>query len=235
MVGIDKAVVSRLVVSGQRFEILVDPDKALEFRKGGKADMSEILALPEVFRDVRNTDRIGNEELQKVFGTTDVFKIAERIVRQGDLQLTTEQKRVMVEQKKNQIANMISKRGINPQTNTPHPPQRILGVMDKAGINIDPLVEAELQVDMVVKKIKALIPISFQKVTIEMKIPPEYAGKAYSVLKSFGEMKNEKWLGDGSLQVNVQILAGMQDDVFQKISGLTHGNFTSKIVNRAEL
>jgi ribosome maturation protein SDO1 len=163
------------------------------------------------------------------------MKIAQKIIREGELQLTTEQRRAMVEQRKNQIANIIAKKGINPQTNTPHPPQRILNAMDKAGVNIDPFVDAEMQVDKVLKEIKALIPIKFQKVTLQLKIPPQFAGKTYTVLKTSGSILNEQWLNDGSLQVSMEILAGIQDDLFQKLASLTHGQFESKIIKREDV
>jgi ribosome maturation protein SDO1 len=235
VVSLDKAVIARLQHSGQRFEILVDPNKALEFKRGMKMSISDILAYPAIYKDARSTDMVAEQDLQKNFGTTDVFKIAEKIIREGELQLTTEQRRNMVEQKKNQIANFISKKGINPQTNAPNPPQRILNAMDKAGINVDPFVDAELQVNKILKGIKAILPIKFQKVTFQVKIPPQFAGRVYSVLKTSGSITSEQWLNDGSLSVSIEILGGMQEELFQKISSLTHGSFESKVVKREDV
>jgi ribosome maturation protein SDO1 len=219
----------------QRFEILVDPDKALEVKKRVKVNLEDLLAYPAVYKDSRKGEVVSEQDLQKVFGTTDIMKIAERIIKEGELQLTTEQRRRMVEQKKIQIANIISKRGINPQTNTPHPPQRIINAMEQVGVNIDPFLDAELQVDKVLKSIKTILPIKFQKVTIEIKIPPQFSGSAYSVLKGVGSVVGEEWRGDGSLLVRVEILAGMQDELFQKLASLTHGNFESKILKREDV
>jgi len=197
--------------------------------------MDEIMAYPAVYRDVRNTEMVSEQDLQKTFGTNDISKIAEKIIKEGELQLTTDQRRQMVEQKRIQVANVISKRGINPQTNTPHPPQRIMNAMDQAGVSVDPFIDAELQVDKALKSIKAILPIKFQKVTLQIKIPPQFSGSAYSVLKVAGTISNEQWLGDGSLQVNVEVLAGIQDELFQKLSSLTHGSFESKVVKREDL
>lgn len=234
-IGVDKAVISRIFISGQRFELLVDPEKALQFKKGAKVDLDEIIAYPGVYHDVRNTERVPEHDLQKIFGTTDIIKIAGKIIKEGELQLTTEQRRQMVEQRRNQIANIISKKGINPQTNTPHPLQRILNAMEKSGVNIDPFTDAEQQIDKVLKEIKIIIPIKFQKTVLQIKIPAEYAGKGYSTLKRCGTILSEQWLNDGSLRVDLEILAGMQDEVFQNISGLTRGDFESKIVKKVDI
>lgn len=235
VVSLDKAVIARLQYSGQKFEILVDPEKALDFKKGMKISMNEILAYPAIYHDARTTDMISDQDLQKIFGTADVFQIAEKIIKKGELQLTTEQRKEMVEQKKNQIVSLIVKRSINPQTNTPHTPQRILSAIEKSGVNIEPFTDAELQLEKTLEKIKSIIPLKFQRVTLAMTIPTQYAGKSHLILKSFGTILNEKWLNDGSLQVNLQILAGMQNELFNKISSLTHGDFQSQIIKREDM
>lgn len=234
-VDVDKAVVCRLKYSGRKFEILVDSKAALEFKKGKKVDLNDILAYPAVYKDVSSTDVVPQTDLQKAFGTVDVFKVAERILREGELHLTTEQRKEMVEQKQSQIAEIISKRGINPQTNTPHPPQRIITAMEKAGVRIDPFADAELQVDGVVKALKASIPISFQKVVIAIRVQPQYAGRVYPILKNIGTIKKEQWLNDGSLQVEVEVLAGMQQELYDKLANLTHGDFESKVVSKINI
>ncbi len=235
VVDVDKAVVCRLRKAGQKFEILVDPKKALEFKKGSTIDLNDVLAYPEIYKDVSSTDVVADSALQKVFGTTDVFKIAERIIKEGELQLTTEQRRELLEQKRAQIAEIISKRGVNPQTNTPHPPQRIIAAMDKAGVKIDPFKDAELQVDEITKALRTLIPISFQKVTIAIRVQPQYAGRVYPILKKIGTVKKEQWLNDGSLQVQIEVLAGLQQELYDKIAGITHGNFESKVISRIDI
>ena len=227
--------VARLQHSGQRFEILVDPQKALSFKMGTNIAMEDILAYPAVYKDARSTDTVPEGDLQKAFGTTDIFKIAEKIIKEGELQFTTEQRRQMVEQKKIQIVSIISRKGINPQTNAPHPPQRIMNAMDEAGINVDPFVNAELQIDKILKELKKILPIKFQKVVLQIKIPAQFSGNAYAVVKGAGTVQSEQWLNDGSLQLAVEILAGIQDDLFQKLSSLTHGNFESKVVKKEDI
>jgi ribosome maturation protein SDO1 len=233
-VSLEKAVTAKYSSGGQKFEILVDADKSLELKKGKPINIIDVLAYPAVYKDVRTSEIVPTTDLQKVFGTTDIYKIAEKIIKEGEVQLTTEQRRNMVEQKKNQIASIIAKRGINPQTNTPHPVQRILTAMDQKSVSVDPFTDAELQIDKVVNVIKVLLPIKFQKVTIEVKIPMQYSGKIHSVLKESGTIRQEQWLSD-SLKLNMEILAGLQDDLTQKIAGLTHGDFELKVIKREDV
>ncbi|MBI2545207.1 MAG: ribosome assembly factor SBDS [Candidatus Aenigmarchaeota archaeon] len=233
-VSIEKAVISRLTVSGQKFEILVDPSKATDWKSGKAVAIEDVLAYPVIYKDVKASESAADSELQRAFGTTNPNAIAGEILKKGEIQITTEQRREMVEQKRAQIASLISRRGINPQTNTPHPEQRILNAMQQGGINIDPFMDTEAQLDRVVESIKRFIPIKFQNVVVQVKIPPQFAGKSFSMIKASGKLMGEQWLGDGSLQAEIQILAGALDEFIQKMSNLTHGNFESKVIKRED-
>lgn len=235
MVDIDKAVVSRLKKSGKKFEILVDPEKALDFKGKKGVNIEDVLAYPGIYHDVRRGNAIPESELQMIFGTTNTYEIARKIITEGELQFTTEQRRKFVENKKKEIADIISRRGINPQTNTPHPPQRILNAIEKSGVNIDPLIDAEMQVNGVVESIKSLLPIKFQRVVIRITIPSQFSGKTYPILKRMIGKFNEQWLNDGSLQVTLDIPAGIQDNVFKKIGDVTKGNFKSETIKKVDL
>ena len=234
-VEIDKAVTCKLKRAGQKFEILCDPKKALEFRRGADINMNDILAYPSIYKDVSSAEIVPDNDLQKAFGTTDPLKIAEKIITNGELQLTTEQRKEMLEEKKKRIIDIISKRGINPQTNMPHPPQRILNAMEGVGVKVDPFKDAELQVDGIVKALKTLIPITFQKVTIAIRVQSQYAGRVYSILKNVGTILKEKWMDDGSLQIEIEVLGGMQQELFDKMANLTSGNYESKILKRIDI
>jgi ribosome maturation protein SDO1 len=235
MISVDKAVVARLKSKGANFEILVDPRKAFEMKKGANINIQDVLAYPAIYKDARKGEVVREEDLQKTFGTTDVYKIAEEIIKKGEFSLTTEQKRELIEEKKNQIATLISKRAINPQTNTPHPPQRILNAMEKVGVNVDPFLDAEVQIEKVLKAIRTLLPIKFEKILLQLKIPPQFIGKAYSIITKAGEVKSEQYLGDGSLQVQIEIFSGVEDEFFRKIAEITKGNYESKVLKKVEV
>ena len=75
---------------------------------------------------------------------------ASEIITKGEVQLTTEQRRKLAEDKKLQIANTISRQGLDPKTKLPHPVSRILNAMKEAKVNIDPFKSAKDQVSGIV-------------------------------------------------------------------------------------
>ncbi|MEM5877836.1 MAG: ribosome assembly factor SBDS [Candidatus Aenigmatarchaeota archaeon] len=235
MVSVDEAVICRLKKAGIIFEILVDPYKADDMKKGKQVDLDEAVAVLSVFRDARKGDAISTEELQKGFGSTNIKDIIKKIIVEGEIQLTTEQRRKMIDEKKTQIAELIARQAINPQTNLPHPANRIINAMDQAGVHVDPFADAESQIDKVIKSIKSLLPIKLQRVVIQITIPAQFSGRAYAAVKKLVPEFEEKWLGDGSLQIVANIPAGLQIDLLKHVGDMTHGNFKSDILRREDV
>ncbi|RLI98659.1 MAG: ribosome assembly factor SBDS [Candidatus Aenigmatarchaeota archaeon] len=231
MVSLDNAVVARLTRSGETFEIMVDSEKAFEFKKGKDYSMENILAANEIFKDAKKGERASSSELEKEFGTTEVFEVAKRIIRDGEVQLTTEQRRKHVEEKKLQIASIISKQGVNPKTKLPHPQQRILNAMEEAHVSVDPFKPADEQVKRVLEAIREIIPISFETIEIAIRVSMEHAGKVSSVMHSIMPVKKEEWKSDSWMAV-VEIPAGMQNEIYEKINNMTAGTAEVKVISR---
>ncbi|MCK4497467.1 MAG: ribosome assembly factor SBDS [Candidatus Aenigmarchaeota archaeon] len=231
MVSVEDAVIARVTRNHDHFEILVDPDEALKFKKGEDISIDSILAVRDVFKDARKGERVPEDDLEKAFKTTDINKIAAQIVKDGDIQLTTEQRRRFVEEKKKRIADIISKQGVNPQTKLPHPVQRILNAMDEARVAIDPFRSAEEQVKNVVSSLQGILPISIERIEIVLRIPIQYAGKASSVVRNLAPVKKEEWKSDAWIAV-IEIPAGMQASIYSKLNELTSGQVEIKVVKR---
>ncbi len=223
-VSVDKAVIARYEKFGKKFEILVDPEKAISAKSGKSVAVEEIVAVNEIYEDAKKGMRASKEDLHRVFGTDNFVDIAKIIISRGDVQITAEQKRKMLEEKKRQVATLISKHGINPQTNTPHPIERILNAMERARVTIDLYKSAEEQVNEVLPAIQRVLPIRLEKITLKIKIPPAHSAKCYGVIRKLGTVKREEWLGDGSLYVLIEIPAGMQPEVYERLSALTRGD-----------
>jgi ribosome maturation protein SDO1 len=232
MISLEKAVIAKLAKGNEKFEILVDPVKAMDLRTGKEIPLEELIASEEIFEDVGKGTRAPSEKINKAFGTNDLSTIAKKIVKDGEVQITTEQRKQMLEDKTKAIANLISKRGINPQNGMPHPADRILRVMEQAKVRVDINKRVEEQVETILEAIQKVIPIKFEKVQIAIKIPPEYSGRAGSVVRSLGTLLKEEWANDGSYVGLLEIPAGMQPEVYDRLNNLTHGQVEVKVIKK---
>lgn len=231
MVSVDEAVIARIKKEGVDFEILVDPEKALEFKKGKPYAIENILAANIVFKDSKKGERASSEELKKGFKTTDTLKIAETIIREGIVQLTTDQRRKLTEEKRVEIAAIISRQGVDPKTHNPHPQQRILNAMAEARVDIDPFKSAKDQIKEIIEEIQPIIPISFEKVTVAIRVPADQAGRVGHAIRELATIESEEWKSDHWF-IQVTISAGLQTQLYDKINSLTQGRAETKIVKR---
>jgi ribosome maturation protein SDO1 len=230
MVALDESIIARLKTHGKTFEVFVEPEGALALKRGEDVKLENILAVEDVFIDAKNGDRPAEQDVISAFGTTDAIKIAEKIIREGELHLTTEQKKKMQEEKKRRVINFIAQNAINPQTKAPHPPARIEAAMDEAGVHIDPMKEVDEMVDIAMKAIRPIIPIRFEEVKIAIKLPAEYAAKAYGSVAGFGNLTKQEWQNDGSWIGVISIPAGRQDELYSLLNRLTKGCAETKFL-----
>lgn len=231
MTQIDKAVIARLKTGGQTFEILVDCDKAIDFR-AGKCGLDDALVTNDIFKDVKQGEKAPENEMKKLFKTEDKRKIAEEIIKKGEIQLTIEHRNKLREEKRKKIIEIIHRNAIDSKTGIPHPAQRIELAMDQARVHIDEFKKAEEQVQDILEKLRPIIPIRFEVWEIAIKIPAKYAAQSYRVLKSYGTMKKDEWQNDGSLVAVIEIPAGMSEEFENELNKLTKGENETKILNK---
>ncbi|NYZ60660.1 ribosome assembly factor SBDS [Candidatus Micrarchaeota archaeon] len=231
MVSLDKAIIASYDREGEHFELFLDPDNAYLYLEGSKKDLKNILVVDEVFEDAKKGERHKAEAIKKAFGTTDIFEILKIMLEKGEVQLTTEQKRKKLEETRKKILAIICMEAIDARTKAPIPIQRLENALEQVRIHIDPFKDPKEQVPGIVKLLLPLIPIKFEKVNIAVKVPAAHAHRCYGTLKSYG-IKKEQWLGDGSLVVMLEIPAGMQGELFDKLNKLTAGQIETKIIDR---
>ena len=233
MVNIDETIIARLESYGEKFEILVDPDLAADFRNPDnekEINIEDILAVEEIFKDSKKGDKASDESMKKVFDTTDVLEVAEQILKKGNIQITSEQRRKMQEDKRKQVISTIAREGINPQNGLPHPATRIENAMNEAKVKIDPFKSVDEQVQIALKAIKVLIPIKFEKVRVAVRLPNTATGQAYSAIRPFGKIITEEWQDDGSWIAIVEMSGGLQDDFNHKMASISGGEAETKVI-----
>lgn len=211
------------------FEIVIDPEKAIAARHG-KADIREAVRVPKVFSDAKKGMLASEQRMQAVFGTAEPLEVARQIINDGDIQVTAEYRAQLREQKRRQVIEFVRRNGVDPRTHTPHPAARIEAAMDEAKVRIDEFKPADAQVHDVIKALRPILPIKFETKEIELVIPAQYASKAYSVIKQFGKLLADQWQNDGSWKGTLEIPGGLEQELYDKLNALTHGEVIAKVL-----
>jgi len=226
----EKYTIARLTKDNEHFEILVKPQKALGYRTGKIARITEVLAAETIFADANKGTKVSEEQMRKAFETTDPLKIADAILKKGTLQLTTEQRRKMIEDKRKQIIDFISRQAVDPKTNLPHPPLRIENAMEQIRYPIDPHKPGEEQARDIVKLLRPILPLKIEQISLSVHLPAEYSARAYGPIKNFGTIKQEEWRADGSWHGILEMPAGAYASFLNKLGEITKGSGEAKII-----
>ena len=226
----DKVTVVRYSFSGDKFELLVKPDPAFDYKLGKISDISKILVSDEIYTDSNKGNRATNEKLNQVFKTQDSMKIAEIIMKKGELNLTTEQRKKMTSEKRKQLVTFIAKTYVDPRSHLPHPPLRIEQAMDDGRVTVDPFKNADEQVKDVVEKLRPIIPLKSENLILEISVPAQFVAQSYTVLKSTGTLKKEDWQTNGSLKAILEIPAAARPHVIDRLGSITKGTATVEVV-----
>lgn len=224
-----KTVIAKYSVHGEEFEIFIDSELAYEYITGKRTDPMSVLTVEEIFKDANKGERTSEDKLKKAFQTTEMPKIIEKILKNGNVPITTEQRNKLLEEKRKQIIQIIARNAIDPRTSAPHPAQRIENAMEQAKVTIEPFKNAQEQIEPILKKINMIIPIKFAVAKMEVTIPAESANKCYGLLKQYG-LKSETWLPNGALSAIIEFPAGLQAEFMDKLNSFTHGSATAKII-----
>jgi ribosome maturation protein SDO1 len=216
--------IARLKKGGETFEVILDDiDKALELKSGNNIEVREIMNGDLIFKDAHSAKKVDEESMEKWLGTTDHFKAAEFIIKNGEIQLTSEQRKRILDQKTQQILSYIQRNACDPKTKLPIPLQRIELAMKEAKIHIDPADKVDFQIKQIIPKLQPILPLSFEHIKLRIIIPSQYAGHTYSAIKNKHKSSEDTWRTDGSVQVDLEIVAGEKNDLFSLLNKLTNG------------
>jgi len=226
----DRYTTARLTVAGERFEILVRPEPAFAVKQGRATPIFEILVADVIFTDASKGLRASDEQLQTAFHTADTGAVADAILRRGELQLTIEQRRHLMDEKRRQIVAFIARHCVDPRTGFPHPPLRIEQAMEQIRLVVDPFKDGEEQARAVIEELRPILPLKIEQVKIVIKVPAEYAAQTLGVAKTFANVRQEEWQRDGSWIGVVELPAGVHASFLERVGKVTHGNYQTKII-----
>ena len=231
MVNLEDAIVARLETHGETFEILLDPVVMNFIKQGKEVDLVDYMAVEDIFNNASKGTRPAEDKLKEAFGTDDIGEIAKRIIAKGEVQITAEQRKEMMEAKRHQIIAYISANAINPQTKLPHPPTRIELALEECRFHVDPFKSVEKQVEEAMHLLRPLLPIRFEKSKVAVRLKGDDYGRCYDELAHFGIVEREEWQQDGSWIGLMEIPAGLITDLTAKLNSRTKGRADVKLIS----
>jgi len=214
---------ARIKVKGKNFEISVNLDEALKVR-AGTGNVMAALNSNAIYTDLKRALAASKAELNYAFDTDDVYAIAERIMKKGEIQKDQEFRDAEREKRIKQVIDLVLRNAVD-QHGRPYTEDRIRKAIGEVHFNFDNR-PAEQQMPELITKLSTVLPIKVETKKIKLTIPARYSAQVYGMLKDYKE--SEEWLGNGDLQVVMNIPSGLQIDFYDKLNSVTHGAVVSQ-------
>jgi len=219
-------VTARIKSKGKDFEIMVDCDKAIALKKQPNISagmLRDVLAIDVVYSDYKKGFKASLSDLREAFKTEDVYEIAAKIIKEGEIMLPQEYREKSREQKLKQVVDFLARNCIDPRTNAPYTSQRIELALKQVGARIDENKNTDEQALAIIKELESVMPMKISTKKIKIIVPAIYVGKIYNLIKNL-KKEREDWLNDGSLSCVINLPAGMQIEFYDKLNNMTQGS-----------
>ncbi|GKT33159.1 putative multi-domain containing protein [Aduncisulcus paluster] len=201
------------------FELLVKPNTVRKWRQGEIGSLDNVLIIDEIFSNSSKGEKASDADITAIFGDMAKPAVIERILREGDIELTTAERRQLVDKKKAGIIAFIHGNFINPTSKLPHPQTRIEQALKQIKpLNIDPFIAPDLQVETLLPKIKKYIPLKPASQDVTITLPPTSIGKGMSIIYQHTKVLNERYDREGNCILEVTILPGAMEVLSDKLS-----------------
>lgn len=211
---------ARLSKQGKKFEILVDLDEALKFRRG-QGTINTAVITESVFYNIKSGEVASAGDLVKFFGTDDFMQVCEKIIKSGEIELPEEFVKKGQDQKYKQVVDFLAKNAVSPE-GRPYTPDRMMKALEEAHVNVKNQ-PVDQQILDILEQLTKVLPIKIEMKKVRITLPAQYTGKAYGLVKAY-DVEKEDWLSNGDLVVILKMPTAAMFDFYDKLNAITHGS-----------
>lgn len=208
-----------------KFEILTKKGAVLKYKQN-KLGLQYVLMIDTIFTKLSQGKVAKSSDLQRVFGTSDFNQCVIKILENGDLNLSSKERKAKIENKRNEIIYYITKNYINPLSNLPHPSTRIENCLNECKIRIDAQKSTKTQAMNAIKKMSGkLFFTKANELNINLTIKYKYdINKIGQIINkiSGGCSFQQKWTDNGCsfiMDINKTDL----EELGMKLNKITNG------------
>jgi ribosome maturation protein SDO1 len=189
----------------------------------------DALLAPHIYKSAQTGMVASEEHLTALFKTSDEEKVAERIIKEGELHFNDEYKERLRSEKKKQIIDLLVREAAEVNSGNPVTEKKLASAFSQAKVHVDLFKRVEEQVPDVVAKLRSVLALSLDKKTLSLRIPSKHAPKLYGFVSSKSTILQEAWLGDGAFSAKVELAAGAVSGFIDELKKSTHGDIEVSI------
>lgn len=195
--------VVRLKEGKKRFEIACYQNKLQDWKNHTEKDIDEVLQIMQVFTNVSKGEVAKKKDILKFFGTSEMKEVILKILDKGEIQLNEKERVSILEQKHNELLNIISLKCINSITKKKHPKFIIEQALNELKFNLDSNKSVKIQLLEAIKLLisKQIIPISRGLMKVKLLLNEKIESEFYeSNIKQYVTELKDKLIKNDSVE-----------------------------------
>lgn len=154
------------------FELACYPNKVINWRNGVEKDLDEVLQIKGIYSNVKQGVFAKKSDLKKVFGKKSDDQIIEKILREGELQVTELERHSKMDNLLKDIASIIAEKCVDARTGRQVPYTIILRALtDDIHYSVKLNQSAKKQALQIIKQHKDTLGIDRAKMRIKVSFP----------------------------------------------------------------
>eukprot|EP01120_Amphizonella_sp_Union-15-10_P012441 TRINITY_DN551_c0_g1_i2.p1 TRINITY_DN551_c0_g1~~TRINITY_DN551_c0_g1_i2.p1 ORF type:complete len:269 (-),score=52.70 TRINITY_DN551_c0_g1_i2:103-873(-) len=228
----DKAQMIKYKSGKITFEIATKKGAALKYRQG-TLGYDNVLHSDTVWKNFGKGERASDEELGVAFGNISANDIIKLILEKGELSLSTDERKEMVDQKRREIVNYIHKYYVDPKTRTPHPVTRIDAGLTQIKARIEPDIPADRQAQELIKKLIEVVPLKRSEIQATITVSHQWIGATAGILKKYCVVSSDKYTASGC-EYQVTLVPGDYEKLNNELKSATKDNYGFDIIGGME-
>jgi ribosome maturation protein SDO1 len=149
-----------ITVKYKGLEILCKPGTIVPYRHGKLPFNQVVITDDAIYKDIKQGNVASEKDLVKAFGENLELKDAiEIMLQKGDFQMTTKERQELMQQRRLKLIDHFHHNYVNPETNQPHPINRIDNVFNQIKARVNYEISFDKNCEEIRKGMLGVLPI----------------------------------------------------------------------------
>ena len=213
------------------FEIPTKEGAATKYREGILKSIEDVITTDLIFTNFNKAQKASSDQLKSSFNTDDTTKVIQQILKKGEIQLSSAERKEKVDKKRKEIVEWLHKNYVDPSKNPPLPIPitRIENAMNEMKARVYVEQAAERQGVDLAGKMMEIIPM--RKATMmkgQIRIGHKMVGAAGNVVQKHAKVLKEDYDAEGVVY-QVEVSPSGYDNLMAGLTKVTKGEFEFKV------
>jgi ribosome maturation protein SDO1 len=230
----EKPILVRLKLPKHTVEVLCHANTVKDYKEGKIKNIEKVLVSDKIYKNASRGEVFSKKEIEAAFfdkekdEPMDEAAILDRIIRTGTAQITVDETREAIVQKRKEIIHYICANFVDPKSGSKIPQTRVEAALDNIkGLTIDDKRAAQVQANELLRKIiDTGLALKKNELEGSVTVPQKSLGGAKGIIQKWCSINGTPDYKSDNVVFKIGLSPGDWDIFMKEMSSATGGDFT---------